>query len=71
MGFLRPIKADRCAIISGEVSHRSVLHFCTYVILDVGSGISFQQQWNKVVIFILTGVMKSRVPLLHTEIPFY
>lgn len=44
-----------------------MLHVCTHVILDVGFGVSLQQQRNQAMTFSLTDVMKSRVPLLHTK----
>lgn len=44
-----------------------VMLFHTYVISDVGVGVSFQQQMNQMMTFPLTDVVKSRVPLLHSR----
>ncbi len=45
----------------------SAVSFCTYIVLDFGVTVSFQQQRNQAITFPLTGVMKSCVPLLHTK----
>ncbi len=45
----------------------AVMRFCTYVILDVSVGVSFQQQRNQAMTFPLTDVVKGCVPLLHTK----
>lgn len=39
----------------------------TYIVADVRVGVLLQQQKNQMVTFSLTGVMKSRVPLLTSQ----